>query len=234
MEVGNNSGMLDTDDNPPAAKSGERKRKAAQPSKKAAQRNRKSAQQQETLPNAAQAAPEQVSEPISAPIGEQPSEEAREAVNESAGEPTREQASEETREPINEPVGAPFASVGVEPVSVPVASVDSAAKNPSPIEAPSTVAAEPAEAAPVSPMSIANAYGDYSRKSLEQTRCFLEKLAGVRSPAKAFELQTEFAREAFDTFITESRKIRDLHAELVRQRFKHFEGFVAGITQIRR
>ncbi|WJR76199.1 phasin family protein [Bradyrhizobium sp. NP1] len=197
--------MLNADDNQPTGKSGERKRKPAQPGKKAAQRNRKAiAQQQEAEPDPAQAAPEQVSEPIAEPV----------------------------KEPIGEAIDAELLKALSEPVHTPVAVEDHAddvATEPSPAGT-----ASPADAAPVSPLSIANAYGDYSRKSLEQTRSFLERLAGVRSPAKAFELQSEFAREAFDTFMAESRKIRELHSELAKQRLKRFEGFVAGITERKR
>jgi hypothetical protein len=53
----------------------------------------------------------------------------------------------------------------------------------------------------------------------------------VRSFDKAFEVQTEFAKQAFETFLAESRKIHELHSELARQRVVHLEGFVARITQ---
>src|SRR6478672_4215395 len=68
-------------------------------------------------------------------------------------------------------------------------------------------------------------------KSVELTWSFLEKLAAVRSLDKAFEVQTEFAKQAFETFLAESRKIHELHSELTRQRVFQLEGFVARITQ---
>ena len=79
--------------------------------------------------------------------------------------------------------------------------------------------------------TIANAYGAYTGKSVQLTWSFLEKLAAVRSLDKAFEVQTEFAKQAFETFFAESRKIHELHSELARQRVVHLEGFVARITQ---
>ena len=42
--------------------------------------------------------------------------------------------------------------------------------------------------------AIANAYGDYAKKSFEDTKSFVEKLSGVKSLDKAMEAQTEFAR----------------------------------------
>jgi hypothetical protein len=88
-----------------------------------------------------------------------------------------------------------------------------------------------ADIAPVSFQTIANAYGDYTRKSLEQTRSFVEKLTDVRSLDKAMEVQTEFAKQTYRTFVTESQKIRDLHGELAKQTFKPLQGFVAKTTR---
>jgi hypothetical protein len=87
------------------------------------------------------------------------------------------------------------------------------------------------ETSPINFQTVANAYGDFSRKSLEQTRSFFEKLAGVRSLSKALELQTEFAREAYETFVTESRRIGELHGQLAAQRLKRFEGFMTRMSK---
>ena len=81
-------------------------------------------------------------------------------------------------------------------------------------------------AAPVSLQTIANAYGDYTRRSLEETRSFVEKLKGAKSIDKAVEVQTEFAHHAFEIFVAESRKIYGLHKELARQTLKPLEGLV--------
>jgi len=56
--------------------------------------------------------------------------------------------------------------------------------------------------------AIATAYGDYTKKSFEDTKSFVEKLSGVRSLDKAIEVQTEFAKTAYETFVSESQKIR--------------------------
>jgi Phasin protein len=80
-----------------------------------------------------------------------------------------------------------------------------------------------AETVPVSYRTIAKAYRNYTRQSLDQTRSFFEKLGGVRSPDKAFELQTEFAKQAYESFVAESQKIRELHGELA---LKIWEGLV--------
>jgi hypothetical protein len=70
--------------------------------------------------------------------------------------------------------------------------------------------------------TIAAAYGDYTKKSFENTKCYVEKLASVRSLDKAIEVQTEFAKAAYETFIAESQKIRGLYSDLAKQTFKPF------------
>lgn len=100
----------------------------------------------------------------------------------------------------------------------------------SPDVPPSGVAA-PVETAPIGLRAIANAYGDYTRKSFEETRCFVEQLTVVRSPDKAMKLQTEFARQAYETFVAESQKIYELHSKLARQALGPWQGFVARTTE---
>ena len=131
--------------------------------------------------------------------------------------------------------------VAREEISAPVASSDSSppdtsAAETSAIEASAaetsaTVPVVSADTTAVSPQTIANAYGDYASKSLEQTWSYFEKLAAVRSPDKALEVQTEFAKQAYETFIAESQKILELQSELARQRAVFLEGFMARMTQ---
>ena len=91
-------------------------------------------------------------------------------------------------------------------------------------------AAAPPDAVPVSMQTIANAYRDYTRKSFEETTSFVEKLTGVRSLDKAIEIQTEFAKQAYATFVTQSQKICELHSELAKQTFKPLERLVSKTT----
>ena len=54
--------------------------------------------------------------------------------------------------------------------------------------------------------AIATAYGDYAKKSFEDTESLVEQLSGVKSLDKALEAQTEYARSAYETFVAESRR----------------------------
>ena len=147
---------------------------------------------------------------------------------------------QDAQEQINEQIGAPVASIDQlqdaqeqvnEQISAPVAWSDISPLETSATDIIPTVPAVSAEPVVASLATIANAYGAYTGKSVELTWSFLEKLAAVRSLDKAFEVQTEFAKQAFETFLAESRKIHELHSELARQRVVHLEGFVARITQ---
>ena len=78
--------------------------------------------------------------------------------------------------------------------------------------------------------AIAAAYGDYTKKSFEDTKSFVEKLSGVRSLDKAIEVQTEFAKTAYETFVAESQKIGALYGDLAKQSYRPFGDFVAKMT----
>lgn len=92
-----------------------------------------------------------------------------------------------------------------------------------PVEA-KPVEAKPAPSPAAAPaagiQAIANAYRDYTKQSLEDAQSFAEKLSAARSFDKAVEAQTEFARQACETFADNSRKIRELHRELFWQTFR--------------
>ena len=122
------------------------------------------------------------------------------------------------------PVDAP--SIG----AVALADVSSSTGAVAPVDAPSIGAVTPADSFPVSIQTIANAYSDYTRKSLEETTSFVEKLTGVRSLDKAIEIQAEFAKQAYETFVAESQRICELYSELAKQIFKPFAGLLAKAT----
>ncbi|WP_407178976.1 phasin family protein [Bradyrhizobium sp. STM 3562] len=193
--------MLNADENKPAAKSGQRNRKSAEQGGKVRGRNRKSDQVRDAKPDEAQ---EAAHAQVSEPIAAIETAPAETAPAESAA---------------SEP-----AATGSEPIE----SEQSAAVH---TDVPPVVLNPPAETVPVNIQTIANAYGDYTKKSLEQTRSFFERLAEVRSLDKAFELQTAFVKQAYETYVADSRKIRELHRELARQRLAGFEGFMTRMSQ---
>jgi hypothetical protein len=96
------------------------------------------------------------------------------------------------------------------------------------------VATASATTFPAGFQALATAYGDYTKKSFEDTRSFVEKLSGVKSFEKAIEIQTEYAKTAYETFVTESQKIGALYGDLAKQSYKPFGGFGISINPTNR
>jgi hypothetical protein len=82
--------------------------------------------------------------------------------------------------------------------------------------------------------AIATAYADYTKKSFADTKSFVEKLSGARSLDKMIEIQTEFAKAAYETFVAESQKIGALYGDLAKQSYKPLSGLVAKTTPANR
>jgi chemotaxis protein histidine kinase CheA len=207
--------MVSADESRPIAGSGSSK--TARTGKKADKRRRKTAQQSDPKADTAVAASETPLQVSAAPA------EAPEVLAEAPD--TLLQASEVPQDALDALPEAPEQALA-QP-DLPATSTESAPAAAS--DTPPIAPAMPAESArPVSIQTIANAYGCYAAKSLEQTGSFFGQLAGARSFNKAFELQTEFARQAYETFVAESQKIRELHSELAKQRMRSLEGLVTG------
>lgn len=75
--------------------------------------------------------------------------------------------------------------------------------------------------------AIAIEVADYSKKAFEDGTAALEKLFGVKSFDKAIEVQTEYAKTAYETFVAEASKIGELCADLAKETYKPFEILVA-------
>jgi phasin family protein len=141
-------------------------------------------------------------------------------------------------------VEEPVVAVSPEPVVAAVASPEpqpAAALSPAePPPAESKIAtpspAEPAssELAPVSLQTIANAYRDYTRKSIEEFGSFVEQLSSVRSLDKAMTVQSEFVKRAYETSVAESQKICELHNKLAKQTLQPFQGLMGKTPETRR
>jgi hypothetical protein len=78
--------------------------------------------------------------------------------------------------------------------------------------------------------AIASAYGDYTKKSYEETKSFVEKISGVKSLDKAIEAQNDYAKAAYETFVADSQKIAGLYGNLAKLAYKPLETLVARFT----
>lgn len=68
---------------------------------------------------------------------------------------------------------------------------------------------------------------EYSRKSYEAGAGAMEKLLAARSLEKALEVQTEFAKSSYETFVAEMTKFSGLYADLAKEAYRPFEAAVA-------
>ena len=68
---------------------------------------------------------------------------------------------------------------------------------------------------------------DYSKKAFEEGTAALEKLFGAKSLEKAIELQTEYAKSAYEGFVAEATKIGELYADMAKESYKPFESMMA-------
>jgi phasin family protein len=80
--------------------------------------------------------------------------------------------------------------------------------------------------------ALANETTDYSKRSLEHTSAFVEKLVGVKSLDTAIQLQAEFAKTQFESFIAQASKIGDIYKEIAKEAFKPMEAAVSKGTSV--
>ena len=74
--------------------------------------------------------------------------------------------------------------------------------------------------------AIATETADYSKKSFEEGSAALEKLFGAKSLEKAIEIQTAYAKTAYEGFVAQATKMGELYADLAKETYKPFESFV--------
>jgi hypothetical protein len=68
---------------------------------------------------------------------------------------------------------------------------------------------------------------DYAKKAYEANTAHVEKLFGVKTLDKAVELNTEFAKSAYEGFVAQSTKIGNLYADFAKEAMKPVEAAFA-------
>ena len=74
--------------------------------------------------------------------------------------------------------------------------------------------------------TITTAHADYAKKAMQDGSEFFAKLTSVKDPAKVMELQSEYAKNAYETFVAESKRISELYADLFKQTTKPLEALI--------
>src|ERR1700747_790407 len=71
--------------------------------------------------------------------------------------------------------------------------------------------------------AIAAETADYSKKSYEEGTAAFEKLLGAKSLDKAFEIQTAYAKTAYEGFVAQATKMGELYVDLAKEGYKQLE-----------
>jgi phasin family protein len=78
--------------------------------------------------------------------------------------------------------------------------------------------------------AIAAEVTNYSKKSFEDGTAVVERLLGAKTLEKAIEIQSEYAKTAYEGFVAEATKLGELYADLAKEAYKPFEGYLAKVT----
>jgi hypothetical protein len=68
--------------------------------------------------------------------------------------------------------------------------------------------------------AIATETTDYAKKSFEKSRAHFEKLMGVKKIDEAIQLQSDFAKSAYEDFVAQATKIGEIYSSLAKEAFK--------------
>ncbi|KQV81350.1 phasin family protein [Rhizobium sp. Root1220] len=78
--------------------------------------------------------------------------------------------------------------------------------------------------------AIATETADYSKKSFQDAVTHFESLSGVRSLEAVFELQTNYAKSAYESFVSEATKLGEMYSDLAKSAYKPYEAPIAATT----
>ena len=81
--------------------------------------------------------------------------------------------------------------------------------------------------------AIAVEMTDYSKKSFEDGSKALEKLFGAKTLEKVIEVQTDYAKSSYETFIAEATKISELYVDLAKDSYKPFEANISKAAPVK-
>ena len=77
---------------------------------------------------------------------------------------------------------------------------------------------------------IASESTDFSKKSVEQGTAAVEQLMGAKSLDKAFEIQSAYAKSAYEGFVAQATKVGEIYTTFFKEAFKPLEGAFAKAT----
>jgi phasin family protein len=81
--------------------------------------------------------------------------------------------------------------------------------------------------------TLASETAGFSKQSLEDGAAHVEKLFGAKSLDKAMEIQTDYAKTAYEGFVAQATKMGELYADLAKETYKPFESYMAKATPVK-
>jgi phasin family protein len=71
--------------------------------------------------------------------------------------------------------------------------------------------------------AIAATVADYSKRSFEDGTRVWEQLIGVKSAEQAWEIQSQYAKKAFDAYVAHASKLSEMYVDLARNAYRPVE-----------
>ena len=75
--------------------------------------------------------------------------------------------------------------------------------------------------------AIAATLTDYSKTAFEDSTRAFEQLIGAKSFEQAFEIQSQYAKKAFDAYVAHASKVGEMYVDLTRTAYRPVEQVVA-------
>jgi hypothetical protein len=70
---------------------------------------------------------------------------------------------------------------------------------------------------------IAKEAADFSKKQFETSTAAAEKLFATKSVEKAFEVQADYVKGAYEAFVAQATRMGELYADVAKEAYKPFE-----------
>jgi hypothetical protein len=70
---------------------------------------------------------------------------------------------------------------------------------------------------------------DYSKKAFAANSAVIEKLLGAKSVETAIQIQTDFAKTAYEGFVAQATKLNELYVKLAAEAFKPVETAISAV-----
>ena len=70
---------------------------------------------------------------------------------------------------------------------------------------------------------------DYSKKSIEHSSAVFEKLMAAKTLDNAFQIQSDYAKTAYEGLVAQATKLGELYTNLAKEAFRPIEGAIAKV-----